>query len=522
MTYSSPRTLGAHDPPAAKADEQARLPTSFLVASTVLVASALWLLPIRSSLSADETGTFWVIKDGLSGINRSLRFGGVGPLFYSIEWLAYSLGGKSELVLRLPSFLAMSISTFLFYRLGRRLLDNESALIGSFIFVSLAGVSFAAADARPYGIALMFLVASTLSLVRYLDEGKAVDAVAYVLLASATLYVHYLFAVPFVSHIAYALHRQRSERRVRKIHLITLACSIALLLLPSLPHLLSVLRQRGILSVPRDVFFDEFLAAMVPPAIVVGLLVGLLLTVRRRPALSGPNPSPSSLYLLITWWVLSPAILYGISHLSSSNVFWPRYLLSSAPALPLLLAAGIRKLANADARRVLATALVVFSIWNTASRPGARWHTEEQWRDVASSINSFVTAPSMPVILGTKFIESAQPEWLNQPQRVSALLAPSAFYPMRGRILPSPYEITPQGKRYLDELVDRELGRSVRFLLVTDGPYTGIRGWLDGRLRPSGFTSYVLDRHGKLWVIAYERASALPQALLAGSSLTRA
>jgi prepilin signal peptidase PulO-like enzyme (type II secretory pathway) len=171
-------------------DSRERVFYQLLTAFAVL---RLWVLPIRSSFWLDETGTYWVIKDGLGSLfARAMHWSGQSPLYYLVAWLAHFVPGRMEVALRLPSLIAMIAAAWLLYKLAARLFDAETAPFALLIFVCSEHVAFAAADARPYALALFLLIASTWMLVRWLDSGRLLDAAVYVLLTALTIYAHVL------------------------------------------------------------------------------------------------------------------------------------------------------------------------------------------------------------------------------------------------------------------------------------------------------------------------------------------
>src|SRR5436853_7604072 len=85
----------------------------------ILLAAAvtrLWLLPLPSGFWLDETGTFWVIKNGFSEIAaRCMLWTAQSPFYSLIAWAAVRLGGAHEVVLRLPSTVAMGAGAYLLF-----------------------------------------------------------------------------------------------------------------------------------------------------------------------------------------------------------------------------------------------------------------------------------------------------------------------------------------------------------------------------------------------------------------------
>ena len=183
----------------------------WLAILTAVVIFSLWVMPLSSSLWLDELGTWWVVKDGAGDtIHRALTFHGQSPLYYLIVWSARVVGGRSEVVLRLPSLIAAVVSAILLYRLALTLISREAARLTVLAFAATQIVAFEASEARPYAIATTVTIASTLALVRWLDDGRRWSrALVYALLAITVVWMHYLFALVLVAHGVYAVIRLR-------------------------------------------------------------------------------------------------------------------------------------------------------------------------------------------------------------------------------------------------------------------------------------------------------------------------
>src|SRR5579864_260025 len=88
-----------------------------------IVAVRLCVMPLIASLAVDETGTWWIVKGSLAEtISRASYWAGQSLLYMPIAWSAKQIGGAHEIVLRLPSLLAMGVAVFFLYRLAERLL----------------------------------------------------------------------------------------------------------------------------------------------------------------------------------------------------------------------------------------------------------------------------------------------------------------------------------------------------------------------------------------------------------------
>lgn len=474
----------------------------FLLTALLLGVAVLWILPITSSLWLDEAGTYWVIKDDLGAvIDRASRFHGQTPLYYMVAWAAKAVGGSSEVVLRAPSLLAMGIAVFLLYRLGRRLFDEEAAILATVVFATSSTVLFAATDARPYAIATAVLLGSTLMLVRWLDERRTRDGVIYVLLASATVYVHYLFAPALAAHAVYAWRRRgRINRRT-----LTFVCAgIGLLLLPALPQFLSLVGRRASLSVPMVELAKGLFDTIAPAALFAGTMIGLLVARAFGPvSVTHWTPRRGSLALAAASLLIVPIVFFLVSQYTPTKIFAQRYMTSAAPGLSLLAGWGIASVTPARARRIVVVAVLACATLLS----GGSHHYVEGWREAIAMTNAVVDRRDTPVLVHAGFIESAQPDWLTHPERASYLMAPIAFYPIEGRPIPMPYVLNESAKAYLETIiVDTLLGQD-RFLLITRYDSIPFKAWLEGRLTEERFRARTAGRFSNVAVYEFRRTA---------------
>ncbi len=102
-------------------------------------------------------------------------------VYYWLPWAAERLFGFSEVVYRVPSTLLMGLSLFLLARLAMRLIHPEAGWFAVFAALTLTGINYQAADARPYALATCAAAGAVWFLVRWLDTGRWLDASFYLL-----------------------------------------------------------------------------------------------------------------------------------------------------------------------------------------------------------------------------------------------------------------------------------------------------------------------------------------------------
>ena len=471
----------------------------------ILVAIAvvdLWILPIRSSFWLDETATFWVVKDGLANLLlRSNWAGSQSPLYYLTVWLALIAGGRHEWVLRLPSLVALIVAAGLLYRLAARLFDPASARLAVLSFACSGAVAFAASDARPYALGLCLLIVSAWLLVRWLDTGGARYAAGAMLFSALTIYAHYMFGPVLVVLASYGVWRALREGRIRVWELATVGIGAFVLLLPLVAQLRNVFQNRAVHSFSGTPDLRALFASIAPPVLAGSLAVGLLLALLFHPEQDrGPAPRRDSVFLAAGWALGPPLLLFAISVLSPSKLFVPRYYISCIPGQCLLAGWLARSLAGGPGQRIVATVLVVSSIFSF----GSAYHSDEDWSGAMRRIDSESSA-DLPVLVASGFVEATDPKALEDPKLRDVLFAPQQMYPLRGKLIRLPYRLDEESAKYVERLLPA-LEQEDRFVLeVHRSQGLPFELWLRGRLAPEGFRSESLGDFGSVAVFRFSR-----------------
>jgi uncharacterized membrane protein len=476
------------------------------VALFAVIVARFWVLPLRDGFWLDETGTVWAIQGRLRDvIAHCYIWPSQSPAYCLIAWLSYRLQGPHEVMLRLPSFLAMAASSYLLYRLAVRLIGRSAAWPAVIVFASIEPVAFAATDARPYAIGLLAVIGAMTLLVRWFDTGRWLDCLGYCLLASLSVYMHFLFGITLLIHLVYAIYRARAEKRVSIGNLVAAAVLVALLLVPLALYMLSVLRtaqSHAFAGTPSGAILFELLA----PPILVGtislvLLFGYLAKVHLQFDFS--HIEESSLILLASWVLLPVFLLYGISSLTNLKAFLPRYTLPAEAAIALFAGWLISAILPLRTRLIVISAVVLATLFYG---PPMQFSHGGDWRAAMASVRSTVGTSETPVLIRSDFPESEPFNWLNDETRKDYLFAPLKAYPSAGAFVPLPMLMTSATYSYLDQLTSR-LERGDRFLLVNMGD-TSYQNWLLGRFSAEGFQKKRIGSFGgSLTVDEYFRPS---------------
>ncbi len=478
----------------------------YIWAAWVLVIIRLWIQPMSSSFWLDETGTFVLVQGTFSEmLEKCARWVGQPTFFIAIVWPFAQLPGPREVILRLPSFLGLAVATVLVYRIGKRLPGSESAGTAALIFATIA--SYYACDARPYALGLMAASGAILMLIRWLDKGKFIDAIGYACFAALTVYFHFLFSVMFFVQAVYIGLRFWRDRRPSPATLITAIALILALLLPLARRFVQVMSARGsfnfirkprLASIVLDTF-PEFLYAF----LVFGFLLVILLCSEVK--FSRPRIIQPEVWMLLLWALVPPVALYVISYVSPTSLLLPRYFSVALPGLALSVAWVFSSFGPAPVRVILVLTLVAGAILDRGGSLRNVRHANDYWREAMAVVKQQTDAASMPVLVRSDFIESADPAIFTDPGQADFLLAPQIAYPGGGVTIPIPIHAEAWSFQRLDSIVDQVLLKGDRFLLVGSKLDEGYQNWLKGRLHSEGFAGRPLGKFGTVVVFLFER-----------------
>jgi 4-amino-4-deoxy-L-arabinose transferase-like glycosyltransferase len=430
-----------------------------------------------------------------------MDWAGQSPLYYLTAWLALVAGGRHEWVLRLPSLIALIIAAWLLYRLAERLLDQASARLAVLAFACSGAVAFAASDARPYALGLCLLIASAWLLVRWLDTGGARYAAGAMVLSALTIYAHYLFGPVLVVLAFYAVWRALHEGTVRIWKLAAVGIGAGVLMLPLVAQLRHFFQDRAVHSFGGTPQLSQLFASIAPPVLAGSLTVGLLLALVFRPEQErGPVPRRDSVFLAAGWALGPPLLVFAISVLSPSKLFVPRYYISCIPGQCLLAGWLARSLAGGPGQRIVATVLVVSSIFSF----GSAYHSDEDWSGAMRRIGAESNG-NLPVLVASGFVEATDPKALEDPRLRDVLFAPLEMYPLGGKLIRLPYRLDEESAEYVERLLPA-LEREDRFVLLVHR-FQGLsfQPWLRGRLAAQGFKSESLGDFGSVAVFRFSR-----------------
>lgn len=461
----------------------------WIVAAGAVLIAQLWFGMISTSLWLDETGTWWIVKDGAAEtIRRAWFWSGQSPLYYLLAWGSSRVFGLNETALRIPSVLAMVGALICLHRIAQRIYNRDAADVIAFVFLSVA--SFYAVDARPYALALFCLTASCLALLRWLDSRRPVYAALYIIASAAVVYAHCILSLSLVAGFVYAAATLRRAPR-RLVYLGLIGIGVLALCLPLVPQLRAFYSTRSAHTFASLPTAGDLLEGFIPCSLIGALvLLAWLFTGKRKlrvGLLSG------------VWALFAPLILFLLPAFSDLRLFVDRYYSSALPGQALLVGGLLASIGRSAVRKALIVLIAAGAIL-VQSRLTISSHGNDDWRAGLEFIRR--EAGDAPVLLVSPFAEGADFRSIGDPKLSDILFAPESVYGEPANSIRLPHAF-PAGEIQALEASTERLAHEHRFYIVNDKPDNSYSLWLQGRLGSRCRSEALPERFGLVWIARF-------------------
>jgi mannosyltransferase len=308
----------------------------------------------RPSFWTDEAATLSAVRRDLPDLAAMLgNIDAVHGAYYFLMFGWTRIFGFSELAVRLPSLMAVSLAALMMVELGRKLSSVHLGLMAAAVFVLMPRSQYAATDARSYALTVLGGVVASYLLVSLRDDPRAVKWVMYAATGFLTVSLSFYCALLFIAHALTCTWDMKLRTMWRSMLISSLAWLAPALYIgsiasrqqfqiswippvgPSFPFEVAFLQffgdgyfakdgQVSPLHTPGEDLSMFALEGLVWTAAAVGILVN-----RRRFLVK----------LGVPWLVVPLVAAVGGSLVTGGNYYLPRYLTFEIPALALLAAA---------------------------------------------------------------------------------------------------------------------------------------------------------------------------------------
>ncbi len=363
--------------------------TAAAFAIVLLLGAALRISQLHQSLYGDELWS-WVgaSRHGFGGMLDWVRSDQeiTPPLYTALAWLSAKLGDPTTLI-RLPSVLAGIATIPLVYALALRCFGRAVAMTAATLAALSPFLAYYSVEARAYGLAVALVSASTLSMLIASERVRSRGWwIAYGAFACAAMYTHYTAVYVLAAQLAWLLWFRPEARRAAILANLG-AVAVFLLWLPGfLEDLGSPSQEAFSILAPFSahtfsVFTGAFafghpaggLHAFYGTWAEAALFGGLVIAVAGaaasalRAGRSGGHPAGAQSgegragarmeIILFAAMAVAAPIGVGLVSLLGNDMYFPRNLATSLPALLIVVAALLN--AGPPAFRAAALTLVI-------------------------------------------------------------------------------------------------------------------------------------------------------------------
>jgi 4-amino-4-deoxy-L-arabinose transferase-like glycosyltransferase len=467
----------------------------------LLVCLSIWFLAVRAPLWTDETLSYWQIAGGFSQIwTRSIQGNSFAAYAY-ILWLTKTLFGSRELVLRIPSILAMLAAVYVFYRCARELFPPDVSLIATMLFILPRGIAFAAIDVRPYPFALLVANLTILFFLRWMKTHRTAHAALFGILVAGIFYFHYLFASIIAGLAIYYLLTRRSSLRDDLPHIGVALVSFGIFILPVLPRLSYIYHTRTTHSFAEAPQWTSLLQVLNPGTGQLLVISGVILLAAVARQLGTPNQEMLAKLLLCASLALVPILcLYAISVTTSVHVFIPRYLLVAVPGIALCWGWLCSVIESRALRSFFCFTFVALCVFQAYTSPLSRRH-EESWKQSLAFADANVAVDHAPLLMCSPLVEA---DFLPMPAvpSDSVLYAPLSYYTVSATVVPLPRTLNDEAERQAKQFLLKASQEHGRFLVLAPWPSLRIVDFL-AYYTQSTHSPRVLGTFDEIWVVEF-------------------
>jgi uncharacterized membrane protein len=381
------------------------------------------LRKLTAGLLLDETITAWVIRDGiLSTFSRSLHYQGQSPLyFFMIGWWT-NIFGTSELAFRTFSFTAFLFGIVFIYFIQRRRFSPELSICGSIISGVLLLLYSPVLDARPYGFATAFLIASYYYFLVWLDTRSANARILNLICVILTIYFHWLYGTVLIVQtlLIFNVDVPNKRRFIRQwiinIIIVSILCS------PNIYQIFLVFIKRFVYNWLTEPDAIKWALITFPiHAIILSILpFSILVYSKKIVCVTRPD---NLFYFGLSWMIIPPSILFLISSFGVS-ILSPKYSGHSC-AIGLVIISLLSCISVSFTRRItsLFTTIIAVLMLLAVQDQG-----HQSWREPISILKNIEQNDTRPILLSTGLIELNSKEWIKDFTKKEYLSAPIQYY----------------------------------------------------------------------------------------------
>jgi hypothetical protein len=438
---------------------------------------SVWFIAIRAPLWLDETVSFFHISAGFSQIMPRQGWPAV-PVYSYVLWLWTRVMGTSEVILRIPSILAMLGAVYLLYRAARELFNPDVAMIAAILFCLHPFVIFESIDIRPYAFGALAVTASILALVRLQHSRSLWLAALFGFLAACIVYIHLLFAVILPGLAVCFLGRKVGDRKAfwRQTGVALLAFAIAFL--PVIPGIQYMMHTSGAhVFAPRPGWVQLVQTLTSVRLTLILMLIVLIAAATRRLDLKSRLEGWPAL-LCISLALVPILTLYAISVGTPLHIFEFRYRLVAVPGIALCWALAISRINSKTLRLFFCVVVVATTVYHDFNDPIFKIHGYT-WKYALQFAEKNASTDNAPVLICSDFPESDTVRMpIGSAAKNIGIFSPISYYQLSVPVVALPRALNQEAMRVSSQFLQEAAPRHQRFLALAFIPSYGTLDWI--------------------------------------------
>lgn len=378
-----------------------------IIGSMIGVCLTSWLVLIHKSLRLDESQSIWQSSHSFSGMLHAVALDVHVPLYHIILHFWLFFFGQNVTSIRLLSLFFFLATIPVVYLLSRQLLSAKWSMFATILFSFSPFMNWYANEARMYTLLVLMATLSQYFFVRIIKTGKGWGW--YALIAVLGAYSHYFFMFNLAAQGIFYLFNRRLFARGTLLKFIAVAVAVVVALSPWLLYfhsLGSASDTRPLLQKPSTVDFfnaySQFIFGFQNDRINTYLLSSWPLVMLVALAAVRRGKMALSTIGFIAAMATIPIVLAYIVSLLVTPFFLSRYMISSMPALIILIVWIISQYGRKAASAFVTVALIATILTSVQQAYSASTPLAEDYKGIATRLNK-EAAPQDLIVLSAPF-----------------------------------------------------------------------------------------------------------------------
>ncbi|MBP9837111.1 MAG: hypothetical protein KBC84_00205 [Proteobacteria bacterium] len=409
----------------------------------LILYSSLLLQP---NIRMDEFGSIWVISGDFRNIFDSFQYGTGQSLLYSfVLWTIKTYVANSIHVFRLFSLLAILLSALLLKKIAVILFpkfSDESNLL-PLLFLSEARTIYTATEVRPYPLAILFSVCSTLYLVKACKSKLESEYLfIYGIFYSLMLYCHLLFSIIIIPQLITValLTSGKIELRALCKKLLITCCLMIFLSIPLYGQISYLTAISNKIIVMKDFTFEYLFAVLKIEVMVLVFFFLLFVLFRSKLILKAKYDYDYQIsnegIVVLSYYIIPFVILFLISWTTGANIFVPRYFSYTVAFKAFIIFLVFCSVDNSLwYKLILYVYLVSISIFYTYNLIS---FTQEGWVEAAKLIKDSNQRKECPILYNSFYIEANYLDLINNDKVNKFITYPIKYFGLANKLIMLP------------------------------------------------------------------------------------